>query len=119
MTTRKTRTMIRLLRKPFQTKKYLKKVRGEVPAGVGTKDQRAALAYAHNYYKAESFSGTIHYFRTTKDRVKDTAPQAFWKRLAGAFHIVDMPCRHNAINSPENSIFLVEQLCAIMEESNA
>lgn len=115
---RKFVTMVRLIVKPFLTKKYLNKTRDGQGIKSGGINYTAALAQAHNSYKPEFFPGAIHYFRTTRDKVKDTTPQTYWKLLADEFHMIDMPCRHNSINSPENSQFLVSQFSAIMEKNN-
>jgi hypothetical protein len=116
---RKLRTMVRLLVKPFLTKKYLEKTRDVQGIKRGGLNYTAALSHAHNYYKPEFYPGAIHYFRTTLDRIKDPTPQTYWKLLAQEFHMIDMPCRHNAINTPENSQFLISQFCGIMEKNNA
>lgn len=114
MIEKKIRTMVSLKFRTSKTKKYLEMSNQmKRPAAVKI-PKDVVLSYAHGTYQPHFLNGTIYYFRAVKDKVKRRDFGSQWSNMADHFHVQDMPCRHNEINSPENSKLLAEKLCSIM-----
>lgn len=118
MIVKKIRTMVSLKFRASKTKKYLEMSNPkEIPSAVRI-PKDVVLSYAHGTYQPNFMNGSIYYFRAVKDKVKKRDFGLQWSNMVDHFYMQDMPCRHNEINSPENSKLLAEKLCFIMENRN-